>query len=365
MQAVLNRFIQTIRDASDQKRPLRFRGGGTKDFLGQALIGEVFDTREYAGVVDYDPAELVITARCGTSLAEVEAVLAERHQSLPFEPPHFSSVDSDRRATIGGAFAAGLSGPRRESVGALRDFVLGAQLINGRGAVLNFGGRVMKNVAGYDVSRLLAGSLGTLGLITEVSIKVLPIPMEEATVQLEMEQPEAIAFFNRFSGQPYPICSSVWVDGRVLIRLAGARAAVRATQEKLGGTAVPISVAHGYWKSLREQTHPFFRRDSSAPLWRIAVPSITPPLRLQGTQLVEWGGGQRWWIAPDCTQRTSERVRDLAQQAGGHATLFRNGEKTVGVFTELSPAARAIHKRLKATFDPAGIFCPERMYTDV
>ncbi|MDT6960517.1 MULTISPECIES: glycolate oxidase subunit GlcE [unclassified Cupriavidus] len=364
MQATLDAFRDAIRQARDSRTPLRLRGGGSKDFYGQALSGTVLDTRAYRGIVDYDPAELVITARCGTPLAEIEDTLAGHRQMLAFEPPHFAAPGQGSSATLGGAVAAGLSGPRRQAVGALRDFVLGAQLMDGQGEILNFGGQVMKNVAGYDVSRLLAGSLGTLGLITEVSLKVLPVPFDDATLRFGMAQAEAIDQLNKWGGKPLPIAASAWHDGVLHVRLSGATAAVRAARESLGGETVDASHGAQLWAALREQTHPFFTpaREAGHALWRIAVPTVTPPLDLPGGTLVEWGGGQRWWLAPDASAASADHVRAIAQAAGGHATLFRNGDKAVGVFTPLAAPLAAIHKRLKASFDPAGIFNPQRLY---
>ncbi len=363
MQAILDTFRDAIRQAGESRAPLRLAGGGSKDFYGQALIGDVLDTRAYRGIVDYDPAELVITARCGTPLAEIEAALAEKHQMLAFEPPHFAATGKASVATIGGAVAAGLSGPRRQSVGALRDFVLGTQLMDGRGEVMNFGGQVMKNVAGYDVSRLLAGSLGTLGLILEVSLKVLPTPFDDATLRFAMTQAEAIDQLNAWGGQPLPVAASAWHDGVLHVRLSGAAAALRAARARMGGEAVANDEALALWQSLREQTHAFFAPATGGrALWRIAVPTTAAPLGLAGAQLVEWGGGQRWWLADSDSAEDAGTVRAAAQAAGGHATLFRNGDKAVGVFTPLSSPLAAIHARLKASFDPTGIFNPQRMY---
>jgi len=358
MQAILDSLRDAVRQATETRTPLRLRGGGSKDFYGQSCDGQVLDTRPYAGIVDYDPAELVITARCGTPLSEIETALAEKRQILAFEPPHFGAPGV---ATLGGAVAAGLSGPRRQSVGALRDFVLGTRMMDGQGEVLDFGGQVMKNVAGYDVSRLLAGSLGTLGLILEVSLKVLPAPFDDATLRFELPQAAALDRLNTWGGQPLPIAASAWYNGVLLVRLSGASAAVRAAREKLGGEWLAQETAPDLWTALREQTHPFFApvQDGRA-LWRIAVPTVAPPLDLPGAQLVEWGGGQRWWLSNEDT--SVDTVRAVVQAAGGHATLFRNGDKSVGVFTPLASPLMAIHQRLKASFDPAGIFNPQRMY---
>ncbi|MBB3005578.1 glycolate oxidase subunit GlcE [Cupriavidus alkaliphilus] len=364
MQATLDAFRDAVRQATETRTALRLRGGGSKDFYGQPPQGQLLDTRAYTGIVDYDPAELVITARCGTPLAEIEAALAEKRQILAFEPPHFALPGQPSVATLGGAVAAGLSGPRRQSVGALRDFVLGAQLMDGRGEVMDFGGQVMKNVAGYDVSRLLAGSLGTLGLILQVSVKVLPAPFDEATLRFEMAQAEAVRQLNQWGGQPLPLASSVWHAGVLHVRLSGAGAAVHAACARLGGERLDAAPAAALWQSLREQTHPFFApAHAGRALWRLAVPTVAAPLALPGAQLLEWGCGQRWWLPEEGSAKAdAESVRAVAQAAGGHATLFRHGDKSMGVFTPLASPLAAIHRRLKETFDPAGIFNPQRMY---
>jgi glycolate oxidase FAD binding subunit len=347
-------LADAIRAAAADGRRLRIRGGGTKDFYGQALAGEVLDTRGYAGIVDYDPTELVVTVRGGTLLAELETALAEKSQMLAFEPPHFGAG-----ATVGGAVAAGLAGPRRATAGAVRDFVLGVRLLDGRGQDLSFGGRVMKNVAGYDVSRVMAGALGTLGVIAEVSLKVLPVPVAEATLKYEMPEDKAIESMNRWAGRPLPISATAYADGDLTLRLSGAAAAVRAAQEKLGGTPVDAADAARFWSGIREQTDPFF--GGAEPLWRLSVPSATPPLGLEGRALVEWGGSLRW-LASNADAR---HVREVAARAGGHATLFRRGDKAVGVFHPLAPAVATIHQRLKAEFDPRGILNRGRMYADL
>lgn len=357
MDAALENLSERVRDAGRSGRALRLRGGGTKDFYGQALEGEVLGTREYSGIVAYEPSELVITARCGTGLAQVEAAMREHGQHLAFEPPHFGE------ATVGGAVAAGLSGPSRQSAGALRDFVLGTKIMDGRGQVLAFGGQVMKNVAGYDVSRLMAGSLGTLGIILEVSLKALPVPVAEATLRLELPEGRAIEQVNRWGGKPLPISASVWNDGTLSIRLAGAAAAVKEACAKIGGSRVEEEKARGFWAGIREHTDRFFRKgiENEAPLWRISVPTTTPPLAFQGEPLIEWGGGLRWLLS----HADARTVREAAKRAGGHATLFRGGDKSVGVFQPLAPALMKIHKALKREFDPAGIFNRGRMYPDM
>ena len=339
---------ERVRDHSERKAPLRIRGGGSKDFYGEKSEGDVLETSAHAGVVAYEPKELVLTVRAGTRLAEVEAELAAQRQMLPFEPPHFGAD-----ATIGGAVAAGLSGPRRPYTGAVRDFVLGTRIVNGKGEDLSFGGRVIKNVAGYDVSRLMAGSLGTLAVITEVSFKVLPRPPSEATLSFEMDEANAIEQVNRWAGQPLPLSATAWQGGQLRVRLSGAETAVTAAKAKMGGESIE---AGDYWADLREHRLPFFAADRA--LWRISVPQATEPLALPFAQLIEWGGGVRW-MSGDADPLLA---RSAAERVGGHATLFRGGDRAVGVFHPLKPPILKIHKRLKEAFDPAGIFNPNRMY---
>jgi len=296
----------------------------------------------------------VITARCGTRLADLEAALAEHGQMLPFEPPHFGP-----EATLGGCVAAGLSGPRRAAAGALRDFVLGARIVDGHGRALAFGGQVMKNVAGYDVSRLLAGSLGTLGLLLEVSLKVLPRPPAELTLRLEMPQAKALEALSRWAGQPLPVTASAWQDGDLTLRLAGAAAALKAAAAKIGGERVAAAEAAAHWAAIREQTAPFF--SGPAPLWRLSLPAHAPQLELPGEQLLEWGGAQRWLKSG----ADAGTVRAAAARAGGHATLFRAADKSAGAFTPLSPVLARLHRELKSVFDPAGILNPGRLYPEL
>lgn len=347
----IERFQERVRAAALERQPLRIRGGGSKDWYGGAPQGDILDTREHAGVVDYEPTELVITARCGTPLAEIEAVLAQHNQMLAFEPPHFGAG-----ATVGGMVAAGLCGPRRASSGATRDFVLGARLLDGKGDVLSFGGKVMKNVAGYDVSRMLAGSMGTLGLLLEVSLKVLPRPFAETTLRFTMSEIEAIGRLNEWGGQPLPISGSAWCDGVLALRLSGAEAAVDAAVRSLGGEVLADAAA--FWAGVREQHHAFFA--SGEPVWRLSVPSTTGALVLGGQQMIEWGGAQRW-LRADGDAATAQAIRRTAQACGGHATLFRGGDKDVGVFQPLAPALARIHARMKDAFDPAHIFNPGRL----
>lgn len=351
-------LIDRVRSAQAAGAQLCIRGGGTKDFYGEAPQGEPLDTRVLEGISSYEPTELVVTARCGTALAELEAVLAEKGQCLPFEPPHYAPG-----ATVGGMVAAGLAGPARAAVGSVRDYVLGATVLNGRGEVLSFGGQVMKNVAGYDVSRLLAGSLGTLGLILEVSLKVLPIAPATATLRFQMDQAAALAQLNRWGGQPLPINASAWWDGTLLVRLRGAFAAVQAAIDKLGGELIAPELATPFWTGLRDQSDEFFTRaagaiDGGASLWRLALPQTAPPLPLSGELLIEWGGAQRWL----CTTMAAAALRDGVAKAGGHATLFIARDKSAGVFAPLKSPLDRIHRELKKSFDPSGLFNPGRLY---
>ena len=354
MEQVLEQLREKITAATASKTPLRIRGGGTKDWYGQSLQGEILDTREYAGIVAYEPTELVIVARCGTPLAEIEAALDERNQMLAFEPPHFGPG-----STIGGVIAAGLSGPRRQAVGAVRDFVLGATLLDGKGDVLRFGGQVMKNVAGYDVSRMLVGSLGMLGLIVDVSLKVLPKPFMETTLRFELGQKEAIEHLNTWGGQPLPISASAWHGGVLIVRLSGAVAAVNAAMQKMGGEEETQAAL--FWNELRNHQNSFFAATTGPEaLWRLSVPSVAPPLDLEGEQLIEWGGAQRWLRSA----ADAATIRAAVEKAGGHATLFRGGDKSAGTFHPLAPAVATIHRNLKNAFDPSGIFNPGRMYKE-
>ncbi|MDH5205846.1 MAG: glycolate oxidase subunit GlcE [Hylemonella sp.] len=358
MDSALQQITERVRAAAADGTPLRIRGGGSKDFYGQTLQGEVLDTRSLSGIVSYEPTELVVTVRAGTPLAELEAALAEKGQYLPFEPPHFSAGGA--LATVGGMVAAGLNGPARGAVGAVRDFVLGVTVLNGRGELLSFGGQVMKNVAGYDVSRLMAGSLGTLGLIVEVSLKVLPLAPAEATLVYEVDEAKALSMLNRWGGQPLPLNASCWHADALMVRLRGAQAAVTAAPQSMGGQLMAPEQAQQLWTALREQTGPFFGLQPHESLLRLSVPDTSASLRL-GHTLVEWGGAQRWIKVPS-TQIAEIRAKMV--ELGGHATVFRAGEKPAQVFTPLASPLDRIHRELKKQFDPAGIFNRGRMYAD-
>jgi glycolate oxidase FAD binding subunit len=342
-------ICERVREAAARKSALRIRGGGSKEFYGRPGEGEALEMAGYAGIVAYEPRELVLTVRAGTRVADIEAALGAERQMLAFEPPHFGAG-----ATIGGTVAAGFSGPRRPYAGSARDFVLGARIVNGKGEDLSFGGRVIKNVAGYDVSRLMAGALGTLGVITELSFKVLPRPPREATLAFALDEAKAIEQANRWAGQPLPISAAAWLDGVLRVRLSGAESAVNAARARLGGEEVGAGDA--FWMELREHRLPFFR--AGAPLWRLSMPQAAAPVATPHAQLVDWGGGQRWVSG----ELDAAAIRTTVEAAGGHATRFRNPGGARDVFHPLQPAIAKIHKRLKDAFDPAGILNPGRMY---
>jgi len=365
-------FIDPIEAAVQARRPLRIQGGGSKDFYGEPFDAAcpVLHTRAYEGIISYEPSELVITARAGTLLADLEAALAEKKQCLPFEPPHYSSG-----STVGGMVAEGLAGQARACVGGVRDYVLGAHLINGRGQYLEFGGQVMKNVAGYDVSRALAGSLGTLGLIAQVSLKVLAQAQAQATLRFEMDEATAIAQCNAWAGQPLPLNASSWVcdlgAGTLYLRLRGAVAAVESACQRLkqeaGGERVDSAQTSADWRAARDLQLPWFKEGLARgdDLWRITVAQTTPPLGL-GPTMIDWLGGQRWvWSPPEQRPAHAKRIREVVRKAGGFATLFianhADFSRDTARFDAISAPLDGLHKRLKAQFDPAGIFNPGRL----
>lgn len=352
--ALIAEWQQRVREAAAQKTPLCIRGGGSKDFYGEVPTGTVLDTRGLTGVIDYDPTELVITARCGTTLAELESTMAGRGQMLAFEPPHFAAG-----ATLGGAIAAGLSGPRRAYAGAVRDVVLGVRMLDGQGEDLRFGGRVMKNVAGFDVSRAMAGAMGTLGVLLEISLKCLPLPRISTTLVTDARPSEALVRMNQSGGKPYPITATCHYQGKLYVRLSGAKPAVESAARNLGGE--PLQDADAFWAALREHTLPTL---ANAPeIWRLSVRSTAPHIDVPGDQVIEWGGALRW-IALS-TPGDAARLRNIAAEHGGHATLFRAIERRAGVFTPLSPPIEQIHRRMKSAFDPAGILNPGRLYPNL
>ena len=370
--AVLNELRERVTAAHQQCQPLRLRGAGTKDFYGEAASAgpSVLDLRSYRGIVDYEPSELVVTARCGTPLSEIETALADRGQFLAFEPPGFGGDP-----TIGGVIAAGLSGPRRMYAGAARDFVLGATLLDARGDILRFGGQVMKIVTGNEETQQQSGTKGSLGLITEVSLKVLPRPRAEETERFDMPAARALEAFNRWSGQPLPLSGAAWWDGITWIRLSGASSAVRAAQERLGGERVDPTAATQWWNGLRHCQHPIFQTVTASAhnndtsrgttgttrhrtLWRLSLPDTTPPLALPGNPLIDWGGALRWYAHHP---QSGDDPRQAASAAGGTAMCWHGPTPPGGRFHPLQPTVATLTRRLKDRFDPHGIFNPGRM----
>ena len=364
-ESIVAQWRERIAAAAASGMPLAIHGGGTKDFYGETVAGDVLDARAYAGIIDYDPTELVMTARAGTPLDEIDDAVRVAGQMLAFEPPRFDAIPRSA-ATLGGCVAAGLSGPRRPYAGAVRDLILGVRVLDGRGADLTFGGRVMKNVAGFDVARLMTGSLGTLGVLLDISFKCLPAPRMETTRMFECTADAAIRRMNEWGGRPLPVSATCFHQGVLSVRLSGAPSAVAAASARIGGDPLLDQQAGvAFWRSVRDHTHRHFAAAAAirAGLWRLAVKPTTPHVDALGTQLLEWGGGVRWVIGSDAAD--AARLRAWAAQHGGHATLFRAAAKPDGAFHPLPAAVLALHRRLKAEFDPAGILNPGRMYAGI
>jgi glycolate oxidase FAD binding subunit len=353
MTDMTDQLVQAVKTAAATGGQLQIVGGGTKRWYGRESRGRELSLAEHRGIVDYVPTELVLTARAGTPLVEIEQGLAEQGQMLPFEPPHFGP-----EATLGGTLACALSGPRRPFAGAARDAVLGVRILNGTGETLRFGGQVMKNVAGYDVSRLMVGALGSLGIILDASVKVLPAPATEMTRVLEATPEQAIAMMNEWAGRPLPLSAAAYMDRHLYVRLSGAQAGVSAAAARVGGELLPDDRL--FWLELKEQRLPFFAGDSP-PLWRLSVPPATPPLVVPGEQLIDWGGAQRWLR----TDADAGVIHSQARAAGGHASLFRHGDRTREVFAPLDSVLARVHRNLKQAFDPEGVLNPGRMYRDL
>lgn len=343
---------EAVARALKQKTPLNITGGGSKAFYGRDASGEALGIGSHCGIVNYHPSELVITARAGTLLSELEKALAEHGQMLAFEPPHFG--DS---ATLGGAIACGFSGPRRPFAGSARDFVLGCRIINGKAEVLSFGGEVIKNVAGFDVSRLMVGALGTLGVLLEVSLKVLPRPEAERTCHFELPIADAFDRVTKLASGPLPV-SGLSYDGRALyVRLSGAETAVRTAAARIGGDA-GIADCGYYWQELNEQRLDFFQTDMN--VWRLSLPPAIQPLAVAGDWVYDWAGGLRWLK----TAEPDTAVFAAAEQARGHALLFKGRYRDGDVFQPLTGKLKQLNQNIKQAFDPHGLFNPRRMNRD-
>lgn len=342
-------LLQQVNQALHSATPLRIQGADSKAFLGRPMTGEVLDTRSHRGIVSYDPTELVITARCGTPLSELAAALDAAQQMLPCEPPSFGS-----HATVGGMVASGLSGPRRPWAGSVRDYVLGTRVITGHGKHLRFGGEVMKNVAGYDLSRLMAASYGALGVITEVSLKVLPKPRQALSISLEIDPDRALQRLAQWGQEPLPISAACHDGQRLHLRLEGGEGSVAAAHDRLGGELLDAA----YWADLNEQRLDYFAQGQ--PLWRLSLPNNTAPLALPGQQLIDWGGAQRW-LKSDAE---AAFIRRVVEEVGGHATCYTPG-RTDSPFQPLPAALMRYHRNLKQQLDPKGIFNPGRLYAEL
>ncbi|MEZ5672966.1 MAG: glycolate oxidase subunit GlcE [Thiotrichaceae bacterium] len=338
---------QTVKTAFTQQTTLQLIGGNSKKFYGREISGAVLNISEYQGILNYEPSELVITARAGTPLSEIIATLAEKNQCLAFEPPIFSTT-----ATLGGTIATGFSGPARPYLGAARDFVLGVKCLNGKGEVLNFGGQVMKNVAGYDVSRLMVGALGTLGVLLEISCKVLPLPCETETIRLPVEsEAQALALFLKYTRENFPMTASCFKDNTVYLRFAGAN--LTAVRNKITGVTAE---GEQFWQQLRDHQLDFFQ--TNQPIWRLSVPATTPPLLLKGESLIEWGGALRWLRS----RLSAQTIRETVAAVGGHAILFKGGDRQGEIFHPLPRNLEMLHQRLKYQFDPHNILNRNKMY---
>lgn len=347
-----------VRAAFNDKIMLEIVGGNSKRFYGNTNTHktEIIETRIHQGIISYEPSELVLTARAGTPLKEIENLLAENNQMLPFEPPHFGE-----HATLGGAIATGLSGSRRPFTGSARDFVLGTKIITGKGDIMSFGGQVMKNVAGYDVSRLMVGALGTLGLLLEISIKVLPKPNTEVTQCIAMSQQDAFSTMQELNQSSLPLSALAYENEKLYVRLSGAESAVISAQKKVGGET--LLHAENFWQQVNEQSHPFFETDRS--LWRLSVPYISN-VDLNEKSFIDWAGAL-YWIHSD---KDIEEIQQHAIEQGGAATLFRTHQvKTTSDVEERFPPLQAKIKQLqinlKMRFDPYGILNYGRLYSDL
>lgn len=339
----LTELTERVRAAADSGTPVYIRGGNSKrNLVGRDCTAQELDVGGHCGVIDYQPEELVISARAGTRISDLAATLAEHGQVLPFEPPQFAGA-----ATLGGTLASNLSGPARPWLGSVRDAVLGLQLINGQAQVLNAGGKVMKNVAGYDISRLQAGALGTLGLITTVHLRVLPAPESTLTLSYDMTAADAVQTMCTRAARPGPLTGACWVQGRLFLRLAGAARAVQHTSGLWGGEPQDNTV----WEQLREMAHPFFLGDG--PLWRLST-APNAPISNDTEQCIDWGGAQRWLRC---------EAKPGALPDGAHVSLFAGGDRNGEVRGTLDSVQQRLQQRLKNSFDPAGLFNPGRLYS--
>jgi len=361
-----------VKTAFEQTRALQIQGSGSKHFLGYPVQGELLSVAAHRGIVNYQPSELTLSVRCGTPLQQVKEILAEKKQMLAFEPPGFSES-----ATLGGVIACGLSGPSRPFYGAARDFVLGCRIINGRGEALKFGGEVMKNVAGYDLSRLMTGAQGTLGVLLDISLKVLPLPPAEITLKLPVNAKSMLETIRKWTFAGHPVSAACHTDDSCYIRLSGSNGSVRAAQQQIQQQLGGEEVDNDFWTQLNEQTQPFFT--SNMPLWRISLPMASDdfeqqcPFSRQAPQIIDWAGALRW-IA---TEQPAADIFLQLRNYGGHAQLFSTGKSSAGKrmavdnshtndrHQPLAAGLFKLHQRLKEAMDPEHILNPGRIYADL
>lgn len=347
-------FIQalsaSIQQASTSQQALSIQGGGSKSFYGNDISAQALDVSSNIGIVDYEPSELFITANNGTLLSDIETLLNTNNQQLSFEPPQFGD-----HATLGGTVACGLSGPRRPYAGSLRDCILGAHIVNGKGEHLEFGGQVMKNVAGYDASRLMCGALGTLGVITQISLRVAPKPQTELTLALDTNQAHALEIMNGWTQTQLPVSATYYYNDTLYVRIEGLETTIKKAHKEIGGEA--LSDSHLFWSELKNHQADFFQTD--LPLWRIIVPNNTPPLSINNESCMEWNGGLRWIKSDDNPQHIIKQC----QAVNGHTTLFKAKSKPDDCIANIHPNLKKLHMNLKSAFDPQRILNPGRMYS--
>lgn len=348
MSDLTQQLIDQVKAAISDQQPLSIVGNNTKAFLRPPQDDSTLklSLAGHTGIISYKPVELVLTARAGTPLTEIEATLAEHGQILSCESPLLTTSDSPS-ATIGGTLAANISGPARPWCGSIRDLTLGIKLINGKGEHLTFGGQVMKNVAGYDVSRLQAGAMGSLGVITEISFKVVPKPATTCTLVIEVDAADAIRMMNQVSCQPNPLTGACWVDGHLYLRLAGANSAVEDTLRHWSGKQ--LDGADHFWHNIREMQLAHYQ---NPPLWRFSIASTAEHFLPDEAWIIDWGGAQRWLRG----EFNAKHLQTFAQAAGGHVSLFKGLDNQRFKELETSSIEQRLRRQIKSAFDPQGIF---------
>ena len=369
---------QAVEWALNEGATLDVRGQGSKLALGKPMhCDQVLDLSGISGIVDYAPEELVVTLRAGTPMREVEALLAQRNQMLAFEPPDLGPLlgREEGQGTLMGAVMGNLAGPRRISAGAARDHLLGFSGVNGRGEAFKSGGKVMKNVTGYDLSKLLAGSWGTLAVLDQVSVKVLPAPDQTRTLLLlGLSDDAAVKAMCVAMGSSHEVSGAAHVDGRTALRLEGVAPSVEARlkglRELLGGRMEELGTleSRAFWREVRDAVP--FAAAQDAVVWKIscaptegaAVVARIKAQRPAARAFYDWSGGLIWLALPPSDDADQAIVRGAL--AGGHATLIRAAETMrvrSAVFQPQPPALAALTARVKESFDPKGIFNPGRM----